>query len=161
MTETTAEARAPAGPVGLGGWLILPMFGLFASPLVGVAQILTYPEIGAAWPYLTAGQAAFVVTELVLNVALVFIAPAVLLYFMFKRLQMFPGWYMIWLAVSPIYLIADALVGYAIFPQVSAAGANELFDKETTRSIARLIIYAAIWIPYTMRSERVANTFTR
>ncbi|MCA0279630.1 MAG: DUF2569 domain-containing protein [Proteobacteria bacterium] len=158
MTETTAEVRAPAGPVGLGGWLILPLLGLFGSPLLGLAQISTYANVAEAWPYLTAGQASFVVTEVAVNVVLLFVAPVVLLVFAFKRLQMFPGWYIIWIAISPLVQIGDALVAYAMFPE-TLADATGAFDKETTRAIVRSIIGAAIWIPYMMRSERVANTF--
>lgn len=156
MTETTAEVRAPAGPVGLGGWLILPLLGLFASPLFGMAQMSAYANITEAWPYLTAGQASFVVTEVAVNVVLLFVAPVVLLVFAFKRLQMFPGWYIIWIAISPLVQIGDALVAYSMFPETLAGAA---FDKETMRAIVRSIIGAAIWIPYMMRSERVANTF--
>lgn len=156
MTETTAEVRAPAGPVGLGGWLILPLLGLFASPLFGIAQMSAYANIAEAWPYLTAGHASFVVTEVAVNVVLLFVAPVVLLVFAFKRLQMFPGWYIIWIAISPLVQIGDALVAYSMFPETLAGAA---FDKETMRGIVRSIIGAAIWIPYMMRSERVANTF--
>jgi hypothetical protein len=52
-------------------------------------------------------------------------------------------------------------MSYAVFPEAYADGTAEVFDKETTRGILRSIFSAAVWIPYMMRSERVANTFVR
>ena len=161
MSKAGVTAETKQGPVGLGGWLILPMLGLFAAPLVGLAEIGTYGEVSENWPYLTFAQSAVVLIELALNVVLVFLAPAALLFFMFKRLEIFPGWYMIWLGAVPIFLLGDALLVYAMFPEAFANGTEDVFDKETTRNITRSIVGAAIWIPYMMRSERVANTFVR
>lgn len=154
MSEGGVAADIKEGPVGLGGWLLLPMLGLFAAPLIGLAGLVDFSGLKDAWPYLTAVQASFIVIELVLNAILLFVAPI-----MFKRLEIFPGWYMIWLAAAPIIVIADAMLGKAIFPEMFAG--EDVFDKDTVRNIGRSIISAAIWIPYTMRSERVANTFVR
>jgi hypothetical protein len=161
MSEGAVAAETKDGPVGLGGWLILPMLGLLIAPVAGVVLIATYPDLSDAWQYLTLGQSAFVIVEIAMNTVLLFVAPVALLFFMFKRWEIFPGWYMIWAAAVPIILIADALMSYAVFPEAYADGTAEVFDKETTRGILRSIFSAAVWIPYMMRSERVANTFVR
>lgn len=161
MSEGAVAAETKQGPVGLGGWLILPMLGLFATPLTGMAQMATYPDVSDAWPYLTLAQSTFITAEIAANAVLLFVAPIALLFFMFKRLEIFPGWYMIWAGVAPVILIGDALLGYAVFPEAFANGTAEIFDEETMRSIGRSIVGAVIWIPYMMRSERVANTFVR
>lgn len=161
MSEGAVTAETEKGPVGIGGWLILPMLGLLITPLAGVVLIATYPNLSDVWQYMTLGQSAFVIAELAMNIVLLLVAPITLLFFMFKRWEIFPGWYMIWATAVPIILIADALLSYAMFPEAYANGTAEVFDKETTRGILRSIFSAAIWIPYMMRSERVANTFVR
>jgi hypothetical protein len=162
MEETRTDNPPPSdGPAGLGGWLILPMLGLFAMPLSGLAQLADYPDVTEFWSLLTMVQAAFVIAELAVNVILFLIAPVVLLFFMFKRWEIFPGWYMIWAAAIPVILIADALLGYAAFPASFANPGSEVFDKETLGGIIRSVVGAAIWIPYMMQSERVANTFVK
>ncbi|QOF70231.1 DUF2569 domain-containing protein [Aminobacter sp. SR38] len=157
MADTALDdKRTPApGPVGIGGWLLLPMLGLFAAPIVGVLQFTAYAEVFSGWQYLDTRLAVFIVAETAGNIVLAVVAPVVLLFFMFKRLEMFPGWYMIWATAAPVFLLADAAVAYALF----AEPGSEIFDKETVRGIARSFLSAAIWIPYMMRSERVANTF--
>jgi ACR3 family arsenite efflux pump ArsB len=156
-----AGAEARQGPVGLGGWLILPMLGLLITPLAGMVLIATYPDMSDVWQYLTLGQSAFVIAEIAMNAVVLLVAPIALLAFMFKRWEIFPGWYMIWAAAVPIMHFADALMSYAVFPEAYTDGTTAVFDKETTRGILRSIFSAAIWIPYMMRSERVANTFVR
>jgi len=156
-----AVAEVRQGPAGLGGWLILPMLGLLITPVGGAALIATYPDLSDAWQYLTLGQSVFVVAEIAMNAILLLVAPITLLFFMFKRWEIFPGWYMIWAAAVPVILIADALLSYAVFPEAYVDGTAEVFDRETTRGILRSIFSAAIWIPYMIRSERVGNTFVR
>jgi hypothetical protein len=160
MSEAVATDTKD-GPVGLGGWLILPMLGLLVTPVGGAMVMAAYLDLSDAWPYLTLGQSAFVIAEIAINAVLYLLAPITLLFFMFKRWDIFPGWYMIWAAAVPVILIADALMSYVVFPQAYADGTAEVFDKETTRGILRSIFSAGIWIPYMMRSERVANTFVR
>ncbi len=159
MSESQATNLVKDGPVGLGGWLVLPMLGLFLCPVFGVAQFSVYKDILASWPFLNVYQSLFIAVELLGNVILIFVAPVVLLVFMFKRLEMFPGWYMIWAMASPVFLIADALLVPFVFPDAFSEPGSTVFDKETVRGISRSIWAAVIWIPYMMRSERVANTF--
>jgi hypothetical protein len=149
------------GPVGLGGWLVLPLLGLLLTPVVVAVQSAQYLDIGEAWPFLSNGQAIFIVAEIAMNLVLSLAAPIVLLVLAFKHSEMFPGLYMIWAAAMPIVLILDSVLGYVIFREVFEANGEGMFDKETWRSIVRSIWSAAIWIPYMMYSRRVENTFTK
>jgi hypothetical protein len=65
---------------------------------------------------------------------------------------------MIWAAVLPIYAILDPLAAHLVFPETFPTIADA-YDEETMRAVTRSIWSAVVWIPYMMRSERVANTF--
>ncbi|MER8579420.1 DUF2569 domain-containing protein [Mesorhizobium sp. M1423] len=110
------------------------------------------------WQAFSLSQGVLIVAELVISGILNLTAPALLLFFMFKRWQIFPGWYMIWAFAMPIYSVVDSWAGYLAFPD-SFPTLDDAFDKETMRDIYRSVWAAAIWIPYMMRSDRVANTF--
>jgi hypothetical protein len=155
LSELETTNPIQDGPVGIGGWLLLPIFGLFATPVLGALQFGIYKNVFAAWPFLDVYQSLVIVVELLVNAILVFAAPAALLFFLFKRLGIFPGWFMIWAIVSPIFLIADAILVYLAFPEPGGTA----FDKETVRAISQSVWGALIWVPYMMKSRRVANTF--
>ncbi|WP_217572452.1 DUF2569 domain-containing protein [Mesorhizobium sp. GbtcB19] len=162
MAETQQSAALPAreGPKGIGGWLVLPMLGLMLTPIVGLILLYDTDYVGILqnWRALSALQIALVVAELVVSGILNLTAPALLLFLMFKRSEMFPGWYIIWAAVTPVYLLLDPWAAHLTFPDTFPTLADA-YDKDTVRSISRTIWGAIIWIPYMMRSVRVANTF--
>ena len=161
MTETVKTTNPDSGPVGIGGWLLLPMLGLFATPLVGLLESGDFLNIAEGWPYLNAMQRLLLVGELAFNVVLTLIAPILLLVLMFKWREEFPAWYAIWAAAVPLFLIADALLVRAAFRELHPGGVSDAFQKETVRAIMRATVNAAIWIPYMMYSERVHNTFNK
>jgi hypothetical protein len=149
------------GPVGIGGWLVIPILGLIVSPFVAAVQARDLIGIGDAWPFLSTPHAAFIIVETTVNVLLSVIAPIILLVLAFERLEIFPPLYVIWVGAFPVFLIADAILGYWMFRELYEADGKEMFDKETVRSLSRSIWVAAIWIPYMMRSRRVDNTFVK
>lgn len=162
MAETELSAALPAReePEGIGGWLVLPMLGLILTPVVGLIQFYdtNYVGIFQNWRALSVLQNALIAAELVVSGILNLTAPALLLFFMFKSWQIFPGWYIIWAAVTPVYLLLDPWAAHVIFPNTFPTLADA-YDRDTVRSISRTIWSAIIWIPYMMRSVRVANTF--
>ena len=144
---------------GIGGWLALLAFG----QVVGILRLLAslgqyYPTIDdELWKrFSTAlwGEAA-------LNAAMVGLAvyTTVLL---FQHSRHFPSFF-IW---QTIFVIVMPLVDLVWLASMFAFATNKpisefltLEAKEGARMLAA-VVGAAIWIPYILRSRRVANTFT-
>jgi hypothetical protein len=156
---TKIETTGADGPIGLGGWLILPLIGLAMTPFYLAYISRDFLLLGDSWAYLTTPQKVFIVVEIVANLSVFLAAPVALLVFAFKRLEIFPGLYMIWIGLIPIVVLLDAMIGYWVFQEAFAATGEPMFDKDTTRSLSRSIGQAVIWIAYMIRSERVENTF--
>jgi hypothetical protein len=150
-----------SGPVGLGGWLVIPLLGLFLAPVVAASQAEDFLGIADAWPFLSIPQAAFIGAELAVNAFLSVIVPIVLLVFAFKRLEIFPLVYVVWAAARPVIVIVDAVLGYWMFQETFEADGEAMFDKETLKSLSQSIWAAVIWIPYMIVSKRVENTFVK
>jgi hypothetical protein len=159
-TQQSVTSSAREGPQGIGGWLVLPMLALIVTPILGTIQLYQANFVGLLQNWRVFGflQNALIVGELLIGGVLDLTAPALLLFFMFKRWEIFPGWYMIWAAVLPIYAILDPLAAHLVFPETFPTIADA-YDEETMRAVTRSIWSAVVWIPYMMRSERVANTF--
>lgn len=160
MTDMQASVQTGVdGPSDIGGWLILPILGLVATPLRGVVHLATYGEIFKSMQYLTSGQIAFVWLEIMGNVAVLLVLPVVLLALLYKKSAAFPSWFIIWAGVGLAFILLDLIAAQVLFGDVLAAAGQPLFDAETTGELFRSIILAAIWIPYMRVSRRVANTF--
>lgn len=162
MVETQQSTAPPVreGPQGIRGWLVLPMLGLIFTPVLCVIQVndVNIVSIAENWRAFTFPQQALLLVELLMGGILNLTAPALLLLFMFKRWEIFPGWYMIWAAAMPLYALLDPWLAQLTFPNAFPTLADA-YDRETVRTISRSISSAVIWIPYMMRSARVANTF--
>lgn len=159
-----SESPLPGKPSGIGGWLLLPLFGLITSPIRVSVTFVTdlvpalEPE---AWSRLTAPGsevydpmwAPLLIFEIVANIVLITF-PIVLLWLFFRKSYRLPGLFIAWLLLH----VGVQTVDLALASQVSAAsGAISAGFKE----LARAIIGAAIWIPYFLKSVRVRNTFTK
>jgi hypothetical protein len=163
MTHTGVATHASAeGPSGLGGWLVLPIIGLFLAPVQQIISVLDTGYLGILRSARTLShpQAALLYAELLASIVLNFIAPAFLLFFLFKRWDMFPGWFVVWAASVLVYALADPLAAHLVFPE-SFPNAADAFDEDTVKGISRAAWGAIIWIPYMLNSKRVRNTFTR
>jgi hypothetical protein len=163
LTDTLHPTEKTDGPVGLGGWLILVGLGVVISPfrmiyegvtLYGpllrenVLQTLADPSSPAYIAYL----AEFIYLEIGFNV--VFVVWAIVNFGMFfSRSKRFPASFRYFLIANLVFLIGDALVLSRLFPDEIA------FDAETTKAVFQSAITASIWVPYTLLSKRVKNTF--
>ncbi len=147
---------------GIGGWLILVAVGLCLQPLLLLKAL---SENAAAfkpdtWGVLTTfGTFAYhplwaplLVAETGVNVVLLAWS-GVLLYFFFSRGRRFPSLVIAYMGVSVAAVIADLAVASAI-PVTRARLAAGAYGQ-----VGRSVISAAIWIPYFLRSRRVAATF--
>lgn len=163
QTDTIPISRS--GPEGLGGWLILVGLGLVFTPLRLVALLMPiYPSIfrNGAWEMLTTpGSQAYhplwaplIIFEMVGNGILVLVSLALIALF-FRRSRRFPKLYIAFLVAGLLFIGLDTWLASIVLPD------EPLLDPETARELARSLIAVVIWVPYMLRSKRVANTFVR
>lgn len=147
---------------GIGGWLILVAIGLCLQPLLLLKAL--YDNVGIfradTWRGLTTPGsppyhplwAPFLIAEAGANVVLL-AGVGVLLYLFFTKGRRFPRLAIIYMAVSLVAVVGDFAVANAI-----PAARAQLTASEYGQ-VGRSVIGAAIWIPYFLRSRRVAATF--
>jgi hypothetical protein len=150
---------------GIGGWLILPMLGLFFAPLkLGFLLLSTFVPIftNGAWENLTTkGTQAYhplwaplLIIEIIGNSAFIVFA-ILLLILLFRKNYLFPKLMITFLAANLIFVVLDFFIADLI-PAVAKES-----NSESVRELLRTILAAVIWIPYFIRSVRVKNTFCR
>ena len=145
---------------GIGGWLGLVAFGQVMGILrllVSLGQYYTTmdDQLWKQFPTALWGEAA-------LNAALIGLAvyTTVLL---IRHSRYFPHFF-IW---QMIFVIVMPLVDLVWIASILALATNKpmsdllTFDAKDGGQIFAGVIGAAIWIPYVLRSRRVANTFTQ
>lgn len=169
QTDSTGGAGATIpgrtsgdGPSGLGGWLLLIPIGLVSgvyrmsrSVLITGIHLLS----DDAWRDMLSSPAYHpLLLPLLLGEALASalfaLGSIVLLYLFFRKSRRFPAAFIAYLVLNVVYLLTDRLVGGRI-PVV----AEVLVTRAALVELAVAIMAAAIWIPYTLRSRRVRNTF--
>lgn len=163
--DDVAAPAAATGPQGIGGWLILPLLGLIATPFrVGFLtlrdllpafqpetwNVLTTPGSGFYHPL----WAPMLIFEVTAN-CVVILFSIVLLWLFFKKSKRVPMLVITWYLVIIGAQIVDEILGGRI-PAVAAAD-----DGTSLRELARSVGTALIWIPYFLVSKRVKNTFVR
>lgn len=158
--ETTESARPAAA--GIGGWLILVAVALCLTPIRIAAEILSTlrPLNSALWHALTTPGtrvyhplfAPWIVGQLIVYSLLLLWALA-LLYFFFAKKRVFPSLMIAFLVARVFALAADLSVAFRIPIVANSLGVNAFGGLITS------IVVAAIWIPYFLRSRRVAATF--
>ncbi|TKG95745.1 DUF3857 domain-containing protein [Puteibacter caeruleilacunae] len=140
----------------IGGWMIIPLIGLYFTPLAAAYLIF---DIGffneATWqafqaldtgaPFSMGGIFFF---ELLFNLALIGTAVFLIILFHQRRTSL-PRFYVWFRAIALAGLILDTVLS-SYYVSVEPA------DVE---SLTRTVINAAIWIPYFLFSERVKDTF--
>ena len=145
---------------GIGGWLGLVAFG----QVVGILRLLVslgqyYPtiddELWKRFPTALWGEA-------VLNAAMVglVVCTTVLLFRHSRHFPSFFIWQMIFGIVMPLVDLVWLASIFAFATDKPISEFLTLEAKEGAQMFAT-VIGAAIWIPYILRSRRVANTFTR
>ena len=166
MTDDTQAVPQPAqaptsatGPTGIGGWLVLPMLGMIATPIVQLINLMglgnTLGHLDQLGPLLS----NLVVIETILNFCLFVVVPGLLLIQFFGKTRRFPRWYIIWTIVSAVFVVLDLLVGYVAFRDAYEASGTPFFDQDTLRALTGSLVGVCIWIPYMLNSVRVRNTF--
>ena len=145
------------GPVGIGGWLILPILGLILTPVITVFSVKDYLDLWNVRGFLTNFQVAFFAVEFIANILILVAAPVLLLWLLSKKLEIFPALYIIWICAQPAFIFLDSLAGLWVLGDLISV--EDAFDKDTKKSIAQGIGQAVLWTLYINRSRRVENTF--
>jgi hypothetical protein len=159
--ETEITDVVYVGPVGLGGWLVLPIIGLFGTILA--VTLTTFSETipgfrSGGWALLFTpgtesyhpGWAAFLVFRLIVD-AVRLASSATLLRLVFQRKASVPR-LMVWFyGFCCTAAVVSVLVAFSLGSRWSAAG--------TAKSLVVFVLTDVIWIPYFLKSERVKNTF--
>lgn len=150
---------------GLRGWLILVGIGIVISPLrigfllwetfmpifsEGIWEVLTTPGYEAYSPL----WAPILLSEIVINTGLVFIA-VYLIYLFFSKRRAFPKWYIGVVVFSLIFILIDASAIKLVMPK------EPIFDQDTIKELARSLVACLIWVPYMLVSKRVKATFVK
>jgi hypothetical protein len=145
---------------GIGGWLALVAFGQVVGVprlLVSLGQYYTTisDEVWKRFPVALLGEAA-------LNAAMVglVVYTTVLLFQHSRRFPCFFIGQMIFAIVMPLVDLVWLALNFGLATGKPISGFLTLDAKEGMQMLAA-VIGAAIWIPYALRSRRVANTFTR
>jgi hypothetical protein len=150
--------------VGLGGWLVLPAFGLFARPI----RVLFF--MGSNWTVYSSESwhsltdpsggayhglwAPLLIFELLVNLTLMSF-PVFLIILFFQRRRTFPPLFVMYLLFAVITITLDHFE-LQMIPAV--VGQN---SSSVSRELAQSYIACAIWIPYMLVSKRVKATFVR
>jgi hypothetical protein len=159
-----AEDRSRVAVSGIGGWLYLVAVGLCLTPIRLGAEIVRglRPLDPATWQVVTTpGTRAYhplfgplIVGELVANAALLVWA-IVLLYLFFTKRRAFPGAMIVFLIVRVVIQVGDILVARMI-PAAAATIGPSVYG-----ALAGNLLVVLIWVPYFIKSRRVAATFIR
>ncbi len=144
-------------PLELGGWILLPAFGLIITPLVMLVQFFQLWNEGSynasTWVNVASefgfGGLLFIYIESILNVTLL-LWTIILIILLFKKRSNFPKLITYYYIFSFLLMIGDSFIASLFIPE------EPIWNRDVTRSL----IVAAIWIPYFHYSDRVKNTFT-
>ena len=159
-----------SGPVGIGGWLLLPFLGLLVS--LGITGLSLYSDVLPAlgsdiWPVLTTPGSAvyhaswgpYLIAALVVNVVVI-LAALTLLFLGFGKRKVFPLGMIGFYVLCAIAMSLDVWAGEGFLAEAMPAEAAEM-KPEAWRDFVRTITTGLLWSAYFLVSKRVKNTFVR
>lgn len=157
---TAAPPDVKPGPVGIGGWLILPMLGFIGTILLTGWNLLQALQtwdglvaiVRATEGPLTALKVPLV-TSIIAGLFVIFSAAACL-YLMFAKKRAI-------VTVATVHYAVLAVAGLLdLWTQVALEQAvpGTPTDPSTIKEAIRGVVIAAIWVPYFNVSKRVRNT---
>ena len=148
---------------GLGGWLIIVGFGLIITPIVIFNLLLTLhlPLFTDGSFALLASESSeyyvpgfsFIMSYEILGNLILILASFYLLILFFKKSKFFPSYYIYFRLFNVLFVVLDIIFAKIVFPE------EPMFDPAIARDLFQVIVAAAIFIPYMLRSRRVKNTF--
>ncbi len=147
---------------GIGGWLLMPAFGVIVAPLrtlQGTVVDLIQPLLAHSaiisprsptFSYRAAGLASF---ELLANLALIVVG-IWLAWLFFRKAKETPKWFYIAAGLGIAIQVVDLMLYKLLFPELPPQQAAE-------KQLGTSVVACAIWLPYFHLSVRVKNTFVR
>lgn len=148
------------GPVGIGGWLILPILGLCGTMLLTLYNLYGVVSEWAGIKAILAGGNDTLVAlrvpiaiSFALGIALV-VVTALCLHRIFTYSPTVPKM----MTIFYVGLIVTSL-GETIADNLISQATGAATDPSNLKDLIQVSLSAAIWIPYFHRSRRVANTF--
>ena len=159
MTQGETDTTSDAGPVGIGGWLVLPVIGVVLTLVRGLLSLLDLQGLEGMASRLTQAQLTFVIAEIIGNALVLFLLPLVLLVLLARKKRSFPRLYIVWAVAAFVFLVGDLVIANIVFREVFASGAAELLDADTVRALVSSAVLVLVWVPYMLNSRRVKNTF--
>jgi hypothetical protein len=143
---------------GIGGWLWLVAVNMVVGPIrIGLSFGPLYGSIDYA--AIPPALATFITIEMAVNVIIALWSLGNL-FLLFSKSPWFPRSFAGLLATSAVFVPMDAVVAKAVMDSAGQPMSwAETFDPETFREVARSIVGAAVWIPYSFISRRVNVTF--
>ncbi|MFB7142685.1 DUF2569 domain-containing protein [Gottfriedia sp. NPDC056225] len=155
---------------GIGGWIILVVIRLITVPIFAFLDIYNNIMVNFQpnnWHALTTpGSNAYhhlfgplLIFELIYKILLI-IVPVFLLVLMFKKSRLFPKFMIIYLLGLVVFEFLDIFFTNIIINDlpVLQEGKGELLSMGV-RGFESIIVNAAIWVPYFLRSKSVKATF--
>lgn len=142
----------------IGGWLNLLGIGLIFSPFVIIAQLMPiYKDIVLNKTFEILFKTNFplaltMLAEIFINI-LVILGFFYSIYTFFTKKKIFIKLYSGLTIFVVFFMIGDAIITSSLLDN------PQIFDKETTKDIARSAIFGAIWITYLFSSDRARLTF--
>lgn len=147
----TRWAKAPDGsPPTIGGWLVLPALSTFLAPLFLLKGLYDLIPAFSALSQLRPDLQAFVVASGVVNLALT-ASWGYACYLLANRKRAFPAVFMALMIISALVVSADQVASVQLL--------GTLVDQDGVRDLMRAIVGVVVWVPYMLRSKRVAATF--
>ncbi|MGN7989834.1 DUF3857 domain-containing protein [Pedobacter sp. 22226] len=158
--KTAFNLEAVKNAWRLGGWLALPGIGITLNPVIILVNALKqgiYTD--KVWQGIQLNTHSLllnlsVIFTVVFNVILFVFSIFILISF-YKRRDLFPKYYIGFLIFSFLVTLLDTVASIYINKLVN----NEVLGASEFYSVLRIGIFAAIWITYLLKSERVKQTF--
>lgn len=146
----------------IGGWIIIPMIGLFISPFMIARDIISWDYFDSNTIHGLFDSASIrynpalgglIGLEIAFNILIAGFA-VLLLALLFRKRSSFPVLMRYYLLVNAGFIALEVII-IAPMDILAAAEMRDLYSQ-----LFRSLVGAAIWVPYFISSERVKGTFT-
>lgn len=159
MTDTQSQLEHGPGPVGIGGWLILPLLLLVIVIVGGCLQLTVFLDLVEAAAMMSSAQRNVLSTQVVLNALVNIVCPVILLVYLVRKKLRFPRLFVIWAIAFVVFAIVNRATIHLVYATDLSLSLRGLFTLETLQSLLLSVLPVIVFIPYVLQSRRVANTF--